>query len=142
MQQLHRLLHRSTGLTAGDGHHVGIQRRQQVGDCGGVIGQRRDHVRVTGVGDHPGLSLAPMGQQVEYFLPGPRQPGRRLVSGFHGVAQVEDNDQGVLFLVHGLWQLFPARSAGGHRGQNPPQYYQRQQVGSADARFRPHQVTQ
>ena len=117
MQQVDGLCHRRRGVTAGQRHHAGVQRRQQVGDGGGVVGQGRDDVGVTGVGDQPGLPLLARGQQVLQFLPRPVQPRGGQVARFHRVAQVQHQHQGVLLLVYRLRQLLPAGAAGGERRQ-------------------------
>ena len=59
------------GIGAGQGHHAGIQRRQQIGDGRLVVGQRRHDVRVAGVGDQRAEAFAAFAQQIQQFAPHP-----------------------------------------------------------------------
>ena len=79
------------------------------------------------VGHQPGLSLVALLQQVQQLLPCPVQSRGRLVGGFHGVGQIQNQDQCILDLLYGLRNLLQAwsrRRNCGHepREQSAPEY--------------------
>ena len=118
VQQLMGEVQGAAGVAAQHRHHGRAQGQQEVLYGAHVIRQRRDHVAVPGVGHQPREALLAAAQHVGDLVRRPRQPGGGEVLGEHRQGQIEQDDQGVLLLLHRLRQALPGRPGqAGRAGQ-------------------------
>ena len=130
-QQIQALGDGTDRFTAGQWHHLRVERRQQIGDGRCVIRERGDDMGVARVGDKACLPLASLLQKVQQFLSGPIQSGGRQVGCIHGKAQIQQHYQRILLLVYRLRNFLPAGASGSQRGEQPAEKDDRQQVAAA-----------
>ena len=102
-----------TGATALHRHHGGMQRADEIGDGAGVVRQRRDHMRIAGVGDERGQTFLALPEQVRELVSRPRHARRRHVFRKHGHGHVEDNHEAIRALRHGFGESLPSGAGEG-----------------------------